>query len=201
MELPYSTLAVFVIDMQKRFVSRLHRTERATLIRNQKKVLRRCQELDIQVWKIELSIKKFGVTVKAIRDAIRAVPRDFNHTKTTADAFEGDKGAHLTEQLKKRRIEAIFLMGLNADLCVAQTADGGAGNSFVMFSHEDVVHSIASDRDESILKLAEKCEMKAFEDVLEEIARFEQSQKGAASGSFYFSTVPCPAPRCSYHHR
>lgn len=203
MKNPYDNLAVLVIDMHTWFVKRLDPKRRKLLIEAQKQVLALCAEHDIRVWRVELDTRSFGVTVKAVRDAIRAVPRDHVLRKRTNSAFDLTKGGTLADTFDALGIEAAFLMGLNADVCARDTAREGRDRGFCIFSNSEVVASTESEHDDAVRELAYVgCQMIAFAELLGMLERYALSKnnEGGREAPFSYSAAGCPPPRCSHHH-
>ena len=112
-------IAVMLVDMQEDFVKHLRRGEADRIIPNQLAILKRCRELSIPVVVLELRVKEFGKTIKILMDEISKNPSKWVIEKDFDDGFYL---TNLDSSLKYLNIKKIFIMGINADFCVRDTA-------------------------------------------------------------------------------
>jgi nicotinamidase-related amidase len=129
-------IAVILVDMQENFVKKLRKGEQDRIIPNQLAVLRRCRELSIPVVALELRSEVFGKTVEIIRKEVSENPSGCIMEKEYNDGF---LKSNLAKHLKSLKVENIFLMGINADYCVRDTAYGAISHGFKIMTGNHVL--------------------------------------------------------------
>lgn len=110
---------VILVDMQEEFIKVLRKGEAERIIPNQLEVIVRCRELGIPVLVLEMRPKEFGKTIKILMDQISKVSLNRVIKKGYDDGFYM---TNLDLSLRFLGIRKIFLMGINADFCVRETA-------------------------------------------------------------------------------
>ncbi len=104
--------ALLVVDVQKKLVPKIHRRE--LVIANAVRLVRGAQALGLPVWGTEQYPQGLGPTVD---DLAALIPE--RASKTT---FHCLSVPHLFEGLHNRRVQHVTLAGIEAHVCVAQTA-------------------------------------------------------------------------------
>ncbi len=172
---PYDDLAVLVIDMQYGFLKHIDAYQRRALVRNQIRVLRHCEEFDIQTWKIELPKRNFGETAEPIRNALKRVPRDWSWAKESDSVFSPLEARCFAGELQRKGIRTIFLMGLNADACVYDSAFDAYHLGFEVATHHTVIGAPFTRSTISAVERLNKlgCHIAQFEDLLLQVGAAE----------------------------
>jgi nicotinamidase-related amidase len=104
--------ALLVVDVQDKLLERI--IDRDTVIANSVRLVKAAQQLHMPVWATEQYPKGLGPTTAALAALIPDRP-----AKTT---FHCCAVPQLLEQLYGRRIRHVTLAGIEAHVCVAQTA-------------------------------------------------------------------------------
>jgi nicotinamidase-related amidase len=104
--------ALLVVDVQDKLLERI--MDRDTVIANSVRLVKAAQQLHMPVWATEQYPKGLGPTTAALAALIPDRP-----AKTT---FHCCAVPQLLEQLYGRRIRHVTLAGIEAHVCVAQTA-------------------------------------------------------------------------------
>lgn len=104
--------ALLVVDLQEKLIPRIQ--EKETVIANSARLIRAAQELKLPVWATEQYPKGLGTTIPEIA---QLVPRRPDKT-----CFHCCAIPEIVEQLYARKIRHVTLAGIEAHVCVAQTA-------------------------------------------------------------------------------
>jgi nicotinamidase-related amidase len=104
--------ALLVVDVQAKLLERIQ--DRDQVVANSVRLVRGAQLLHLPVWATEQYPKGLGPTVAALAELIPHRPE-----KTT---FHCCAVPQLLEQLYGRKIRHVTLVGIEAHVCVAQTA-------------------------------------------------------------------------------
>lgn len=103
---------LLVVDLQEKLAPRIHQHDR--VVANTVRLIQAAQALQIPVWATEQYPKGLGPTIPAIARLIPHRPE-----KTT---FSCCAAPELVEQLHGRGVRHVTLAGIEAHVCVAQTA-------------------------------------------------------------------------------
>jgi len=112
-----------VIDMQPEFLKEV--VEKKELIECQSQVLHYCRKNNIAAIAVEYTNN--GRTVQPLRKHIAKVPKHAIITKSAPDGFSNSE---LEKILRGWGADMLLLMGVNASLCVKDTAQGAADAGF-----------------------------------------------------------------------
>jgi len=104
--------ALLVVDMQEKLLAAMREPD--AVVANTVRLIQGARELKIPVWATEQYPKGLGATVPAVADLIPERP-----TKLT---FQCCAVPQLLEQLYGRHIRHVTVAGIEAHVCVAQTA-------------------------------------------------------------------------------
>jgi nicotinamidase-related amidase len=127
--------ALLVVDLQEKLVPSIHQHE--TVIRNTEVLIRLAQLLEIPVVLTTQYARGLGPTVPAIAQLLEAVPPI---DKTSFGCFGSDQFRDTLRELPGRRTTAL-LCGIEAHICVMQTALGALQNGYVVHVASDAVGS------------------------------------------------------------
>jgi nicotinamidase-related amidase len=113
-------LAVILIDMQDFFLQHFKDPIRKTLIENQLKVLDRVakEKLPLIVVEYKCRGKLRGPTTMKLNQKIKSISHELiikEHNSSFTDT-------NLDDLLKKLKVKKLFIMGINANACVQDTA-------------------------------------------------------------------------------
>jgi len=128
-----------LIDMQPEYLICVKPEKMNQMLKNQLNVLSYCSNHDIPV--IVLEYEEKGKTLETLTDIIRYIPR---HSFLTKDMNNGFTNPNLIKQLKRWNVEEVYLMGVNASLCVKQTAEGVLENGFSIATAEKVIGNMGN---------------------------------------------------------
>jgi nicotinamidase-related amidase len=104
--------ALLVVDMQEKLLAAMH--DRELIVANTGRLIRGAREMKMPVWATEQYPRGLGSTVSPIAELIPERP-----TKLT---FQCCAVPQLLEQLYGRHIRHLTIAGVEAHVCVAQTA-------------------------------------------------------------------------------
>lgn len=130
----YSDVAVILIDMQPGFVSRLRRGEADRIVPSQVAVLKFCKEKNIPI--VILEFFGSGSTVQTLADEIGSYDKVKIIEKNYNDGF---RNTVLNAHLKLIGAKKLFLMGINADFCVRETAEGAIERGYKIITSDKVI--------------------------------------------------------------
>jgi nicotinamidase-related amidase len=123
--------ALLVVDVQEKLVPSIH--DRDLVIANTIRLIKAARVLDLPVWATEQYPKGLGPTVAAIAELIpRIAPKTTFHCCSVAELVEGLHG---------RGVRHVTLAGIEAHVCVAQTAIELLSMGFVVQIPADAVGS------------------------------------------------------------
>jgi nicotinamidase-related amidase len=117
---------VLLIDMQPHFLDLVDPTESTILIKNQLRVIKYCQELDVPL--INLRWKDKGKTIDKLTEEIDKVPRHLDFTKEISDSFLGCQ--FLDNALKYLNLRTLLLMGVYSSACIEDTGIGAIEHKY-----------------------------------------------------------------------
>lgn len=137
-------LAVLLVDMQEHFTMNLRPGERARIAANQIAALEECRRKGTLV--IVISYGGCGKTTPELRPELRRLRHVIRFTKWTQGAFSSPKLAGI---LRRFGITKVFLMGINADACVLDTADGALAYGFAIATSNDVISGKVGDSEDN----------------------------------------------------
>lgn len=126
--------AVVLVDMQREFVDSLEPKERKRIIPAQKKILKSCAKKDIPLVVIEYS--SFGETIKELQEHIKKIATVRTIIKAVNDGFAR---TDLNATLREFGVREIFFMGVNASVCVLETAKSALEEGYKIVSAESVI--------------------------------------------------------------
>lgn len=131
--------AVVMIDMQDFFLENLADESRRKLIENQSWVLDLCAKREIPLFVFEYNAGGVlrGPTTKLLQDKARGVS-GVTIVKDNNSAFVG---TNLHERLKEKKIRTLFIIGINANGCVQDTAMGALRRGYKVFTSTDLIAS------------------------------------------------------------
>lgn len=123
--------AVLVIDMQPYFLS----NTRSNIASAQCSVIDYCAKKDVPVVNIEFA--GCGDILESIQMSISKVPRNKRIVKDCRDGFYCSQSLDYT--LKSWGVNKLYLMGVFADRCVKETAEGAIGRGYKINSSLDLI--------------------------------------------------------------
>ena len=114
-------LGVLVIDMQPYFLDLIEQAKREEMIRAQLEVLGVCARKDIPTFVLYVyhDRNRYGHTIPEINNMALKIPRKKDIPKQERSGFER---TNLNGYLTELNIENLCLMGVNASVCVRETA-------------------------------------------------------------------------------
>jgi nicotinamidase-related amidase len=112
-------LGIVIVDMQKGFVKPIDKNEAETMISAQEEVLEVCVGEDYPVVTLEYRGFGKGYTIPRLRNITERVPRHRLFGKTQADGYSDE----LDSQLKVWGIDTLCFIGIDAAICVWDTAE------------------------------------------------------------------------------
>lgn len=115
-------VAVILIDMQDFFLQHFKENIRMTLVNNQLRLLDKCAEQKMPLIVIEYKARgKFrGSTTSKLDQKIKAIP----HVLIIKESNSGFTNTALDKILQGSKIKRLFIMGINANACIQDTAIG-----------------------------------------------------------------------------
>lgn len=136
--------AVLLIDMQWSFVRALQEKDRERIVSHQIEIIRCCARETIPLFVCEYRTDNesagitFGRTIPELENEIELLkPRQVKRiNKYCNSAFVKTS---LLKILKQRKITDLFLMGINADYCVQETAIDAREAGFSVATSEGVI--------------------------------------------------------------
>jgi nicotinamidase-related amidase len=135
---------LLVIDLQEKLVPRIFESQ--SVIANTVRLIKGATLLDIPVWATEQYPKGLGATIPAVSALIPHRPEK--------SSFSCCAVPELVEQLHGRKIRHVTLAGIEAHVCVAQTALELLEMGFIPQVAADAVSSrTAFDRDIALRRL------------------------------------------------
>jgi len=127
--------AVLVVDMQYGSGLFFHKDHWNELIKNQVAILEFCKKNDIPAYLLEM--RTYGETVASIWDAFIKVPRAaYLFRKEYGDAFYK---TDVRKVLREWNISKVFISGVNASVCVYQTAIGAKKSGLDVITADNVI--------------------------------------------------------------
>jgi len=127
-------LAVLLIDMQEWFLLGIEYEEKHREIPYQLEVLDYCKKNDIPVFVLEY--KDCGPTVKILKDKVDSLEKKTYIIKNHDDGFID---TDLAKELRRKNIDTVLLMGINASACVLSTASGAIIAGFKIMTSDDLI--------------------------------------------------------------
>ena len=128
---------VLLIDMQESFLKNINPQERGVIIAAQMNVLGHCASHDIPL--IALEYRLNGSTILTLKQQIRRIPRHKYIIKNDDDGFYGSSCEELLKTLEEYQSNTLYLMGINASVCVKETGIGAVRNGFKIVTSNDVI--------------------------------------------------------------
>lgn len=115
-----SNVAVILIDMQDFFLQHFSEQIRKTLIDNQIRILDACvkQKIPLIVIECKAGGKFRGATTSRLNRKIAAI----SHELIVKESNSGFTNTDLDEILRALNVRKLFLMGINANACIQDTA-------------------------------------------------------------------------------
>ncbi len=129
-------LAVILIDMQEDFVKDLRAGEAKRIIPNQLEILKYCNQFSIPIVVLELNVQSYGKTNEILLNEAKKN----HHFRLIGKEY--DNGFFKTEldyHLKALGIKKLFIMGINANYCVKETARGAIDNGYKIMTSNEVI--------------------------------------------------------------
>ena len=140
--------ALLVVDIQERILPAMYENER--FLENSLKLIKGLKVLQIPIFFTEQYPKGLGGTVKVIKDELEGL------TAFEKMTFSCIGPENLLAELQKNNIKKIILIGIEAHVCVLQTALDLIANKFEVFLPADAVTSRKKQDCEVALKRMEK---------------------------------------------
>ena len=139
-----SGAALLVVDLQTRLLPTIDQAER--VVARSGLLVRAARLLEVPIWVTEQVPTKLGPTVPALAELLPD-----RSSKTT---FHAGGAAGLWEALAARQVRHVALAGIEAHICVAQTALELLGRGFIVQVPVDAVGSrFATDREVALRRL------------------------------------------------
>lgn len=126
-----------MIDMQDFFLENLAVESRRKLVANQSRILDLCVKIPLFVFEYNAGGVFRGPTTKLLRDKAKHVS-GITIIKDNNSAFVG---TNLHERLKEKKIRTLFIIGINANGCVQDTAIGALRRGYKVFTSTDLIAS------------------------------------------------------------
>jgi nicotinamidase-related amidase len=135
----HNTIAVIIIDMQDFFLQHFKESVCRTLISNQLKVLDLCAKKHIPLIVTEYKARgKFrGSTTHILNKKIKTI----SHVLIIKEKNSAFTKTNLDEVLKKLKIKKLFIMGINANACVQDTAISAIHKKYKVFTAKGITAS------------------------------------------------------------
>jgi nicotinamidase-related amidase len=130
-----SQCALAVVDMQEKLTPAIH--NRDQVVRNCQTLIRMAQVLHIPVVPTTQYLRGLGPTIPEIAALLEGVPQI---DKTSFGCFGCDDFRTTLQQLPGRRT-TVLLCGIEAHICVMQTAIGALQNGYIVHVAADAVGS------------------------------------------------------------
>ena len=167
--------AVIIVDMQDFFLKNFDVDVRKTLIKNQLKVLGICAERKLPLIVLEFKCRGIfrGETTNALKQKIKNIP----HIKIIKENNSGFTQTNLDKILRDAKCKKIFIMGINANACVQDTAIGALHRSYKVAISKGTTAS-TSRKDMNFSKRNQRwyennCQLfSSTENAVEEMARY-----------------------------
>lgn len=137
----YTRSAVLLIDMQTDFVDALRVGAAETIIPQQERLIQTCVRFDIPLFSI--TYNGCGEIVAPIQACISNVPRCVTVAKANNNSFTNDK---LKDALRDLCIAHVILAGINAGMCVMETAQAALKYGFTISTAGDLIAGKAYHR-------------------------------------------------------
>jgi nicotinamidase-related amidase len=125
--------ALIIVDSQYGFLHDINRYELESESDNQVEIIRFAKQNNFPIYVLELKNK--GKTRKKIRKEISNYP----YTKITKPHGSGFDKTNLDDLLKDQDIENVILMGVNASICVLQTAKDASRKDYRVLTSSDII--------------------------------------------------------------
>jgi nicotinamidase-related amidase len=115
-----SKTAIILVDMQDFFLKNFKKNVRSKLVDNQLKVLERCKKEKIPLIVLEYKTRGIyrGKTTPALSEKIKSI----YHNTIIKENNSGFTNTDLGKTLDDLKIKKLFIMGINANACVQDTA-------------------------------------------------------------------------------
>lgn len=139
-------IAVIVVDMQDFFLQHFNNSIRNTLIENQLKVLDLCAKHNIPLVIVEYKAggKMRGSTTHKINQRIKTIPHKLIIKENNSAFTKTD----LDKTLQSFNVKEVFIMGINANACVQDTAMSALHRGYqVIISKECTASASRGDMD------------------------------------------------------
>ncbi len=140
--------ALLVVDIQERILPAMFESE--SFLTNTLKLIKGIKVLQIPIFFTEQYPKGLGKTVKVISDELEGISAFEKMTFSCAGA------ENLFDELKKKSIIKVILVGIESHVCILQTALDLIVNGFEVFLPADAVTSRKKQDCEVALKRMEK---------------------------------------------
>jgi isochorismate hydrolase len=130
--------AVLLIDMQEKFLEDIDEEEKKKEIPLQIEILEHAQRSGMPIYLLEYAHPYYGDDGPTHKDLMAVLNRgEYETIKKTHD--DGFIGTGLNDSLKKRGIETVILMGINASACVMRTGKGALWHGYEIMTSPDVI--------------------------------------------------------------
>lgn len=136
---PCNSTAVLLIDMQEKFMPGLSKGSQEMIVPAQVRVLRECAAENIPL--IVIEYKYDGPTLALLEEEIKHIPTVHRIVKQADDAFSEPV---LLTTLSRLGVERLLLMGVNASMCVQQTAASALKEGFEIVTARNLIADPAS---------------------------------------------------------
>ena len=133
-------LVVILIDMQQYFIRGLKKENKERIIANQIFIIKWCAQENIPI--VVLEYEKYGKTIDVLIKELKEVKYLRVISKSRPDGFYDTKLAYTLNQVNA---DNLFLMGIDANVCVRSTAIGAMVNGFKFITSEDVIDGVRND--------------------------------------------------------
>ena len=133
---PKIAVAAIVVDMQTEFVKELRSGEADRIIPKQLEIIRDCNQSNIPIIVLELYRRKFGKTTKIIMNEVKKNPYFLLIQKEWNNGF---RETSLNKHLEFLGTKKIFIMGINADFCVKETAEKAIELGYKIITSNEVI--------------------------------------------------------------
>lgn len=128
---------VILVDMQDFFLKTFEKKVRNTLIENQLTVLEFCKKKKIPLVVLEYKTRGIyrGSTTAPLLEKIKATP----HTLIIKEKNSGFTNTNLEQILKDWKIKNLFIIGINANACVQDTAISALKRGYKVFVSKETM--------------------------------------------------------------
>jgi hypothetical protein len=127
---------ILLIDMQSKFIGKIEYEDRSTLLSKQTEVLNFCAYKSVSCILIEY--RDSGDTHPILYNSFNEFPLGLK-TKIVKSLDNAFQFTYLHSYLKRNEITDLFLMGVNASVCVKDTAKSALNRGFKISTSLDVI--------------------------------------------------------------